>query len=136
MFLTLLVVTLLVALATSGIVVALFRRPIRQILDRIIGPELAHAWQRFLLFAIYVVGVSSGVQIWKLEQYIRSEPGNPGGGRPAFPLNSESMGLEVYRTILQVLQGIAWALLVFFVVSLIAFVLLRRGELNRTRDAS
>ncbi|HYJ32928.1 MAG TPA: hypothetical protein VE326_06870 [Candidatus Binatia bacterium] len=136
MFLTLLLVTLLVALATSAIVVALFRKPIRQILDRIIGPELAHAWQRFLLFAIYVVGVSSGVQIWKLEQYLRAEPGPNGAGRPPFALNSESMGLEVYRTILQVLQGIAWALLVFFVVALIAFVLVRRGEAQRERGAS
>lgn len=136
MFLMLLLTTLVVALATSAIVVALFRRPIRQILDRIIGPELAHAWQRFLLFAIYVVGVSSGVQIWKLEQYIRSEPGPNGAGRPPFVLNGESMGLEVYRTILQVLQGIAWALLVFFVVALIAFVLVRRGEAQRERGAS
>ena len=136
MFLMLLLTTLVVALATSAIVVALFRRPSRQILDRIIGPELAHAWQRFLLFAIYVVGVSSGVQIWKLEQYIRAEPGPNGAGRPPFVLNGESMGLEVYRTILQVLQGIAWALLVFFVVALIAFVLVRRGEAQRERGAS
>ena len=136
MFLMLLLTTLVVALATSAIVVALFRRPIRQILDRIIGPELAHAWQRFLLFAIYVVGGSSGVQIWTLEQYIRAEPGPNGAGRPPFVLNGESMGLEVYRTILQVLQGIAWALLVFFVVALIAFVLVRRGEAQRERGAS
>jgi hypothetical protein len=136
MFLTLLLVTLLVALATAGVVVALFRRPIRQILDRIIGAELAPAWQRFLLFAIYVVGVSSGVQIWKLEQYIRAEPGPSGPGRPPFALNAESMGLEVYRTILQVLQGVAWALLVFFVVALAAFVFLRRGEAQRERGAS
>lgn len=134
MFLTLLLVTLLVALATSGIVVLLFRRPIRQILDRIIGADLAPAWQRFLLFAIYVVGVSSGVQIWKLEQYIRAEPGPE--GRVPFTLNAESMGLEVYRTILQVLQGIAWALLVFFVVALVAFALIRRGEAQRERGAS
>jgi len=133
MFLTLLLVTLVVALATSGIVVLLFRRPIRQILDRIIGVELAPAWKRFLLFAIYVVGVSSGVQIWKLEQYLR--PDGP-AGRPPFTLNAESMGLEVYRTILQVLQGIAWALLVFFVVALVAFVLVRRGESQRERSAS
>jgi hypothetical protein len=132
----LLLTTLVVALATSAIVVALFRRPIRQILDRIIGPELAHAWQRFLLFAIYVVGVSSGVQIWKLERYIWAEPGPNGAGRPPFVLNGESMGLEVYRTILQVLQGIAWAVLVFFVVALIAFVLVRRGEAQRERGAS
>jgi hypothetical protein len=135
MFLVLLLVTLVVALATAGIVVALFRRPIRQILDRIIGAELAPAWQRFLLFAIYVVGVSSGVQIWKLEQYIRAEGGPAGAGRPPFLLNAESMGLEIYRTILQVLQGVAWALLVFFVVALAAFVFLRRGEAHRERGA-
>jgi len=38
------------------------------------------------------------------------------------------MGLEIYRTIIQVLQGIAWALLVFFVVALIAFAITRRAE--------
>ena len=132
MFLVLLIVTLVVALLTSGVVVLVFRRPIRQILDRIIGPELAPAWQRFLLFAIFVVGVSSGVQIWKLEQYVRVENVGPGGpGRPVLALTAESMGLEVYRTILQVLQGVAWALLVFFVVALAAFVFLRRGEAHR-----
>ena len=137
MFLLLLLLTLVVALLTAGAVVLLFRKPIRQILDRIIGPELAPAWQRFLLFAIYVVGVSAGVQIWKLEQYIRVENVGPNGAmRPPFVLNAESMGLEVYRTILQVLQGVAWALLVFFVVALAAFVFLRRGELSRERGAS
>ena len=132
MFLVLLLVTLVVALLTSGLVVAVFRRPIRQILDRIIGTELAPAWQRFLMFAIFVVGVSSGVQIWKLEQYVRVENMGPGGpARAPLVLNAESMGLEVYRTILQVLQGIAWALLAFFVVALAAFVFLRRGESHR-----
>jgi hypothetical protein len=131
-FLVLLLVTLVVALLTSGLVVAVFRRPIRQILDRIIGPELAPAWQRFLMFAIFVVGVSSGVQIWKLEQYVRVENMGPEGvARAPLVLNAESMGLEVYRTILQVLQGIAWALLAFFVVALAAFVFLRRGEAHR-----
>jgi hypothetical protein len=137
MFLMLLLVTLVTALLTSGAVVALFRRPIRQILDRIIGPDLAHAWQRFLLFAIFVVGVSSGVQIWKLEQYVRVENMGPGvPGRPPLVLNAESMGLEIYRTILQVLQGVAWALLVFFVVALAAFVFLRRSEARVDRGAS
>ena len=82
MFFMLLVVTLFVAPRDGVHVVLLFRRPIRQILDRIIGPELAHAFrQRFLLFAIYVVGSSSGVQIWKLEQYIRAEGGPKAASR-------------------------------------------------------
>ena len=136
MFFALLLLTLAVALLTSGLVVLMFRKPIRQILGRILGEELAPAWRRFLLFAIYVVGVSSGVQIWKLEQYLRSEALGPEGAmRPPLALTAESIGLEVYRTILQVLQGISWALLVFFVVALAAFVFLRRGEPRADRSA-
>jgi hypothetical protein len=130
MFFLLLALTLGVALLTSWIVVAFFRRPIRQILDRIIGEEIASGWHRFLLFAVYVVGVSSGVQIWKLEQYVHPQPAGPNEPSRVLPLDGPSLGLEVYRTIIQVLQGVAWALLVFFVVALIAFVLLRRAELR------
>ncbi len=130
MFFMLLIVTLGVALLTSAIVVFFFKKPIRQILDRIIGEEIAGGWQRFLLFAIYVVGISSGVQIWKLEQYLHAPegPGPDGASRAPLTLDSASMGLEVYRTVIQVLQGIAWALLVFFVVALVAFAIVRRGE--------
>lgn len=130
MFFVLLVLTLGVALLTSAIVVFFFKKPIRQILDRIIGEEIAGGWQRFLLFAIYVVGISSGVQIWKLEQYLHAPDGPRVDGAERLPLalDSASMGLEVYRTIIQVLQGIAWALLVFFVVALVAFAIVRRGE--------
>lgn len=130
MFFVLLLLTLGVALATSSIIVLLFKKPIRQILDRIIGEEIASGWHRFLLFAIFVVGVSSGVQIWKLEQYVHPERYAPreGGSIPPLTLDGPSLGLEVYRTIIQTLQGVAWALLVFFVVALIAFAIIRRGE--------
>ena len=130
MFFVLLAVTLGVAVLTSAIVVFFFRKPIRQILDRIIGEEIAAGWHRFLLFAIYVVGISSGVQIWKLEQYLHPPDvrGPEGSERVPLTLDAASMGLEIYRTIVQVLQGIAWALLVFFVVALVAFAIIRRGE--------
>ncbi len=131
MFLLLLVTTLGVALLTSAIVVFFFKKPIRQILNRIIGEEIAEGWQRFLLFAVYVVGVSSGVQIWKLEQYVHPQPTGPDGKSVALTLDGASMALEVYRTIIQVLQGVAWALLVFFVVALIAFAITRRAESHR-----
>jgi hypothetical protein len=131
MFFLLLVTTLGVALFTSGLVVFFFKKPIRQILDRVIGEEIAQGWQRFLLFAIYVVGVSSGVQIWKLEQYVHPQPTGPEGKAVTLTLDGPSMALEIYRTIIQVLQGIAWALLVFFVVALIAYAITRRGESRR-----
>jgi len=109
----------------------LLQRPIRQILDRIIGEEIATGWHRFLLFAIFVVGVSSGVQIWKLEQYLHPEQVGPGGATRVLTLDGPSIGLEIYRTMIQTLQGVAWALLVFFVVALIAFAIIRRGEAPR-----
>jgi ABC-type transport system involved in multi-copper enzyme maturation permease subunit len=130
MFFVLLLLTLGVALATSFTIVILFKKPISQILDRIIGEDIASGWHRFLLFAIFVVGVSNGVQIWKLEQYVHPERYAPreGGSIPPLALDGPSLGLEVYRTIIQTLQGVAWALLVFFVVALIAFAIIRRGE--------
>ena len=128
MFLVLLALTLGVALATSALVVLFFNRPIRQILDRIIGEQIASGWHRFLLYAIFVVGVSSGVQIWKLEQYVHPERLDPRGTARVLALDGPSIGLEIYRTIIQTLQGVAWALLVFFVVALIAFAIIRRGE--------
>ena len=46
MFFALLLLTLGVALLTSATVVLFFKKPIRQILDRIIGEEIAGGWQR------------------------------------------------------------------------------------------
>ena len=134
MFITLLAVTLGVSLLTSGIVVFFFRGSIRQILHRIIGEEVASAWQRFLTFCLFVVGVSAGAQVWKLEQYLQPQINGPDGKPRVLTLDGPAVALEIYRTIIQVLQGMAWALLVFFVVGLIAFVLVKIGE-RRTAGA-
>jgi len=129
MFFTLLAVTLAVSLATSFVVVRLFRKPIGIILSRIVSEEMASAWQRYVEFAIYVVGVSGGVRIGRLEQYI-----TPGYDRTdPIVLNAERWTLEVYRTLIGTLQGIAWMLLVVFVVALIAYVLLRGFEMRRDK---
>jgi hypothetical protein len=129
-FFALLVLTLSVSLLTSGAIILLFRKPIRQILDRVIGEEIASGWHRFLLFAVFVVGVSSGVQIWKLEQYAHPERMGPAG--PALTLDAASVALEIYRTMIQTLQGVAWALLVFFIAALVAFAIIQRGERKST----
>ena len=127
MFITLLLVTFLIALATSLVVVRLFRTPVRTILDRIVSEELRPAWQRYLSFAVVVVGVSGGVRIWELEKYItaRSADANP------IVLNADRWVLEVYRTLIGTLQSAAWLLLVFFVFALIAYVIVRGFELRR-----
>jgi hypothetical protein len=111
----------------STIVVLLFARPINQILDRIISDQISRAWSKYLKFAIYVTGISSGVRIWNLEQYITKPQYT---GSEIVTLTSERWVLEVYRTIIGTLEGVAWMLLVFFVFALIAYVIVRIFEMK------
>lgn len=132
MFITLLAVTFTIALATSLGVARLFRGPIESILGRLVDKTMAAAWHRYLGFAVLVVGVSGGVRIWELEKYItpRTQQAAP------VALNVDRWVLEVYRTLIGTLQNAAWLLLVFFVVALIAFVIVRGMEVMRPRRAS
>jgi hypothetical protein len=77
-----------------------------------------------------VVGVSSGVRVWELEKYItpRSKDAE------LVVLNADRWTLEVYRTIIGSVQGVAIMLLVFFLVALVAYVILRGFELRQARD--
>jgi len=129
MFLTLLLVTFLIALITSALVASLFNRPVRKILDRLVSEELGSTWRRYILFAIYVVGISGGVRVWELERYItpRSKEEAP------ILLTSDRWVLEVYKTVVGTLQSVAWMLLVFFLFALLAYVVVRGFELRRTK---
>ena len=125
-FLLLLVVTLAIAVFVSGLVIFFFRNSVDKIFKRLIGEDIAIAWKKFLIFALFVVGVSSGVSIWKLERFILPE--TEGVVRPV--LTAEFWGLEIYRTIIQTLGGMAWALLIFFLIALVAFVIVRKKEVK------
>lgn len=127
MFIVLLLVTFVIAVAVSFLVVTLFRRSIAVILSRIVAEEISTAWGRYLTFAIYVVGVSGGVRVWDLEKYITARPREA----EAIVLNAERWTFEVYRTVIGTLQSVAWMLLVFFVFALIAYVIVRGREVKR-----
>ena len=47
-------------------------------------------------------------------------------------LNFDRWIFEIYRTVILTLQSIAWMLLVFFVIALIAYVIFRIAEFRRT----
>lgn len=128
MFLTLLLVTFAIAATVSFLVVKLFESPIGRILERIIADDISQAWLKYLKFAIYVVGISKGVRVWELERYI--SPGRYDEKAQILELTSDRWVLEVYRTVIETLQGIAWMLLVFFVFALIAYVIVRVFELR------
>jgi hypothetical protein len=128
-FLTILAATFAVAFVTAFIVDSIFKNPIKNILGRIIRDAISAAWVRYLRFAIYVVGISAGVRVWDLEKYI-----TPMDKRPeAVVLNSDRWTLEIYRTIIGTLQGVAWLLLVFFVFALVAYVIVNLTGSRRRR---
>lgn len=129
MFFALLVVTFLVAVAVSFGTVRLFDRPIASLLGRIVADELSGAWHRYIKFAAYVVGVSGGVRIHDLERYVSA----PKNDEEILILTPERWTLEVYRTVIETLQGIAWVFLLVFMLALVAYVLVRGFELRRDR---
>lgn len=130
MFVSLLIGTLVISLVVCFVVARIFDRPIRSILARLVSEELSFAWHRYIKFAIYVVGVSGGVRVYSLEQYVN--PRAPDQPIPA--LTASRWALEAYRTVIETLQGIAWMLLVVFVFALIAYVILRGFELRQARQ--
>lgn len=130
MFITLLLVTFLIAITVAAGIGRFFAAPVRRILSHIVAEDLTYAWAKYIWFAILVVGISSGVRIWELERYIT--PMAP-DRMDALVLTRDRWVLEVYRTIIGTLQGIAWLLLVVFVVALLAYVIVRVGESRARR---
>ena len=131
MFFLLLLLTFVIALGVSFVVARLFSESIRRILARLIPEELSAAWHRYVVFALYVVGISGGVRVYALEQYV--SPRAP--DMPALELTPERWTLEIYRTVIETLQRTAWMLLVFFLVALFAYVVVRGFELWGARQA-
>ena len=129
MVLTLLLVTFVVSIAVSLLVARMFAQPIASILNRIIADDISAAWLRYMKFAILVVGVSSGVRVYDLERYI--SPARFDEKANVLELTSDRWILELYRTVIEALQGIAWLLLVFFVFALVAYVIVRIAEMKR-----
>lgn len=134
MFFTLLLVTLVLAIFTAAIVARAFAKPIESILRRIVADDISYAWQRYLQFAIVVVGVSAGVRINDLERYIT--PPQWVKDAQIIQLTNERWALELYRTIIETLQGIAWMLLVFFAFALIAYVIVRIAEMKNGNSSA
>jgi len=121
MFYLLILVTFLVALLVCFVVSRLFNDSIYKILNLIVPEAINEAWLKYIKFAIYVVGISGGVRVWDLEKYITSRSSN----RAVVELTTERWTLEIYRTLIGSLQSIATVLLIFFVFTLIAYVVLR-----------
>jgi len=130
MFITLLLVTFVVSALVALAAARTFATPIESILNRIIADTISSAWLRYMKFAILVVGVSAGVRIYELEKYI--SPARHDNESKVLELTQDRWILEIYRTVIESLQGIAWLLLVFFGLSLVAYVIVRIAEMKNS----
>ncbi|KAB2923010.1 MAG: hypothetical protein F9K22_10305 [Bacteroidetes bacterium] len=126
MFTTLLMVTFAIAVVMATLVVLLFRKPVFKILSRLVTEELAPTWQRYILFATYVVGISGGVPLWDIEKYV-----TPDREGVLLQLTPDRWIIEIYKSVIGSLQSIAWMLLIFFLFALIAYVVVRGFEAKR-----
>ena len=126
MIAALLVTTFVIAFVVASIVVLIFSKPIDGILKQVVPPDLSYAWARYLRFAIYVVGIGGGVQVWSFEKYLNQQETAKGLG--PIELTADRWMLEIYNTVIGTLQSTAMILLVFFVFALIAVVIVRVFE--------
>ena len=117
MFYYLIISTFALALLVSFIVMRLFSNSINAILARIIHDPIHEAWAKYTKFAGMVVGTSSGIRIYDMEKYITPLTYAENDKRIVIELTQERWVLEIYRTIIETLQGLAWMMLVFFMVA-------------------
>ncbi len=134
MFLSLLLMTFFISIVVCNICVLIFSKPLKMILQRLINEDIYTAWLRYIKFAIYIVGISAGVRINSIEQYIN--PSHYLEHSKVIPLTYSRLFLEVYRTVIGALAGIAWLLLVFFIFALVAYVITKAFELRGVKIAS
>ncbi len=127
MFITLLIVNFLVAFLVCFIIAFIFKTPISKIIHRLVVEDIYTTWSKYILFAIFVVGISGGVRIWDLEKYITPQSKDSS----IIILTQERWILELYRTIIGTLQSVAWMLLLFFIFALIAFVIVKGLEMRK-----
>ncbi|MDH0449948.1 hypothetical protein [Shewanella sp. GD04112] len=124
MFFTLLFITFALSITVSFLVVSIFKKPLGEIFSRIIQDSISAAWQKYIIFATYVVGISGGVRIYDLERYITARHKDI----EILQLTLERWTIEIYRTIIETLQSIAWMYLIVFIFALIAYVIVRGFE--------
>ena len=129
MFLTLLAVNFVIAFVVCLIIAMIFKKPLTNIMQRLVAEDLYAAWSKYVTFAIYVVGLSGGVRIWELEKYVTPKT----EGKGVLELTQDRWVLEVYGTIIGTLQSIAWMLLLFFLFALIAYVIVKGMEARKAK---
>jgi hypothetical protein len=121
------------ALALSATIAWLSREAIDTILRRfVVDPVVRHGFEKYIRFATVVVGISSGTRVKPLQEYISA----PEWNKPALQaaLTQEFWTLELYRTVLGALEGVAGLLLLCIFLALVAPAVLRLLRVEPPRN--
>jgi hypothetical protein len=128
MFIVLFLATFLLAFAISSGVAWAGKEPIEGILHHFFSLNVTAAMSKYLRLAIVLIGVSSGARIRILEEFISASPANKLQMTDA--LTQEFWVVELYRTCITTLEGILWLLLLFSLVVLAAYWMMRKSALK------
>ena len=105
------------------LVMYFFSPSIFKILKEIVVDSISVAWGKYIQFAGIVVGISSGVNVYQFNGYIDDD-----GKAKVLKLVPEKIVLTLYDTIISTLQGLSWMFLLFFVTSLIAYIISKKNN--------
>jgi ABC-type multidrug transport system fused ATPase/permease subunit len=126
MFVLLFCVSLVLAFAISASIAWVSSGPIDSILHHFFPDHIRVAASKYLRFAITLVGTCSGTRVGILQDYLAA----PAWNREAMKatLTQEFWALELYRTALSSLIGIAWLLLGVSLFAIVAIYLYRKSR--------
>jgi hypothetical protein len=123
------------SLALSATIAWFFAAPIKTVARLIIKDDISLEWARYLRFFIIVVGVSAGTRIRVLEDYLAASPSIKETMRAA--LTQEFWAVELYRTIIGTLEGVAWLLLLYAGIAFTVLMIVRKkGKLKLVEAAA
>ena len=131
---SLILVRAAVSLLVAAGVLWLFHRPIRQILQTLVGEHSVALWMRFIHFATYVLALSRGIELFKIDLLTRQDGSDYKWAQVVTP---GRWAYELLEAVIHVLQGLALGFLFFFLVTL-ALVALQRilaVRLDRSQDS-
>jgi hypothetical protein len=129
MFVALFAASFVLALALSITVAWISREAIDSVLRRFVTDRTVRAgFEKYLRFAIVVVGISGGTRVRVLQEYFAASDLNKAA--MAAQLTQEFWALEIYRAVIGTLEGIAVLLLVCIFMALIAPVVVRMLKLE------
>ena len=135
MFVALFAASFLLALALSVTIAWISREAIDTILRRFVADSVVRrGFEKYIRFAVVVVGISGGTRVKPLQEYISAAEYNKAALQAA--LTQEFWAIELYRTVMGTLQGVAGLLLICIFLTLIAPAVLRMLKVEPLRATS